>query len=96
MTAFSQHCHRGVPILDVKLLQLPHTGTKLRQLILTLALRPSTSNWYNYVLCSVDIVSEWSADKWLPAIPHEGQGKRQIGVFDRHKVHDRIVFPYPA
>jgi hypothetical protein len=87
MTAFFQHCHRGVLILDVK---LPHTGTTLPRLILTLALGPSTNNSYNHVLCSVDIVSEWLADNWIPALPHEGQG---IGALDRHKVHDRIVFP---
>ena len=68
--------------------RLPHTGTTL-----TLALRPSTNNSYNHVLCSVDIVLEWSADNWVPAILHEGQGKQKIGVLDRHKVHDRIVFP---
>jgi hypothetical protein len=72
--------------------RLPHTGTTLLRLILTFTLRPSTNNYYTHVLCSVDIVSEWSADNWVPPVPHEGQGK-QIGVLDRHKVHDRTVFP---
>lgn len=60
--------------------------------MLTLALRPSTNNWYSPVLCSVGIMSEWSADNWVPAIC-EGQGKQ---IHDRHKVHERTVFPYPA
>lgn len=73
--------------------RLPHTGTT--NPILTLALRPSTNNWYSPVLCSdssVGIMLEWSADNRVPAI-HESQGEQ---ILDRHKVHDRTVFPYPA